>query len=255
MRSRFPFGLRLPAHVVRQRAVLTARYLDVLLGDVRAVSLLLVQAPLIAGLIVGVWSNIDSDSRSLYFVMCLSAFFLGAVNSAREIVKEREIFLRERMFDLSCRAYASSKMRVLFGLGLIQCTALTGIIVAFLPVKVGVFAIAGCLLAASVAGTAIGLFISATATTDDRAVMMVPLIVIPQILFSDFVLPGSELKNWTGALQRVMPVHWTYTLLEKQIDRSLTWNVAVAALLTLGLVVATAYFLTIIRLEHTTYSK
>ncbi|MCB9654185.1 MAG: ABC transporter permease [Deltaproteobacteria bacterium] len=250
-----PFRVRPSPRVLRQRAVLTARYVDVLFGDVRAVSLLLVQAPLIAALIVGVWSNINSDSRSLYFVMCLSAFFLGAVNSAREIVKEREIFLRERMFDLSCRAYASSKMRVLCMLGLIQCTALTGIIVAFVPVKVGVLGIAVCLLAASVAGTAVGLFISATAKTDDRAVMMVPLIVIPQILFSDFVLPGSELRNWTGALQRMMPVHWTYILLEKQIDRSLTWNVAVAAFLALFLVIIVAYFLTIIRLEHTTYSK
>ena len=77
----------------------------------RGLLLLAVQAPLIGGLVAGVWSNVRTDSPTLYFVLVLSAFFLGAVNSAREIVKERALFLREKNYNLSTGAYVVSALR------------------------------------------------------------------------------------------------------------------------------------------------
>jgi len=78
----------------RQVGILADRYFDVLLGDFFAVLLLLMLGPAIGALIAGVWANLATDSLTLYFVLCLSSFFIGAVCSVREIVKERELFLR-----------------------------------------------------------------------------------------------------------------------------------------------------------------
>lgn len=199
----------------RQAGILADRYLDVLLGDPRGLFVLLVQAPLIAILVAGVWSNIDGDSLTLYFVLSLSAFFLGAVNGAREIVKERALFLRERMFNLSTGAYVVSKYRLQAALVVLQCGILAGVVRAYVPLRVNVFGVGLTLILAGLAGASVGLLISAWAKSADRAVMTVPLVVIPQILFSDFVLGKGQLSNWTGALQDAMPVHWAYRLLEE----------------------------------------
>lgn len=208
----------------RQVGILSDRYLDVVLGDARGTLLLLVQAPLIAGAVAGVWANEANDSPMLYFVLCLCAFFLGAVNAAREIVKERSLFLREKMFNLSVAAYLLSKLRVQTILVVVQCVLLAGIVRVIVPMKVNVLAIAAVLLGVGLVGTVVGLTISAWVRTPDRAVAMVPLVVIPQILFSDFVLGEGRLSNWTAEAQRLMPVHWGYRVLDTLRAQDTDWG-------------------------------
>lgn len=199
----------------RKAGILADRYLDVVLGDLGATILLILQAPLIGALVAGVWSNVASDSLTLYFVLSLSAFFLGAVNSSREIVKERAIFLRERMFDLSSGTYLVSKYRVQAILVIVQCVLLTLVVRWFVPLKVNMMLVGLVLVITSLAGTAVGLLISASVRSADKAVAAVPLVVIPQILFSDFVLGEKKLANWTGALEKLMPVRWSYDVFKE----------------------------------------
>jgi hypothetical protein len=213
----------------RQAGILAERYFDVLIGDLGALFLILVQAPLIAVLIAGVWSNISSDTLTLYFVLSLSAFFLGAVNSAREIVKERALFLRERMFNLQIGAYLVSKYRVQAIFVVIQALMLAGVVRAFVPIQVNVLLVAAVLAMVAFSGTAVGLMISSAVSSADKAVAAVPLVVIPQILFSDFVIGEGKLSNWTGIVQSFMPVRWSYDMLKTFRETHVEWGSVVGA--------------------------
>ena len=79
----------------RQSGILADRYFDILLGDVRNILLLVVQVPIIAGLLV--WRNVEQATTTLYFVLVLTAIWFGCTNASREIVKERVIFFCERI--------------------------------------------------------------------------------------------------------------------------------------------------------------
>lgn len=233
----------------RQTGVLADRYLDVLLGDLGGMALLLIQAPAIALLIAGVWSNVDADSRSLYFVLCLSAFFLGAINACREIVKEREIFLRERMFNLSIASYVRSKLRVQLIVVVLSSAVLAGVVRWFIPLKVSLIWVGLTLVAVSLAGTAVGLLISAAVRSPDRAVMAVPLVVIPQILFSDFVI-GDRFSGWTEHARSVMPVYWAYRALEEVREPTTEWLTVLLAFAILAATVFLFYLVTVFVLSR-----
>ena len=227
-----------------QASILSDRYLDVLVSDPRALGVLLIQAPLIGGLVAGVWSNAREDSPTLYFVLVLSAFFLGAVNSAREVVKERALFLRERMFNLSAGAYVVSKFRVQAISMVLQCAILTALVDRFVPLEVNVLVVGLTTLLCALCGTGVGLAISAVVRTADKAVMLVPLVVIPQILFSELILPGGQLHNWTESLQKLMPVHWGYELLDAARLGEGLWTGALSVLILSSMIITCFGFTT-----------
>ena len=237
----------------RQAGILADRYLDILLGDFFGTAILLIQAPLIAGAIAGVWSNLSSDSLSLYFVLCLSAFFLGAVNASREIVKERAMFLREKMFNLSVGAYLASKYRVQAILVLIQCVTLAAMVQNWVPLKINLVAVTAILILTALSGTAVGLLVSSWVKSNDKAVALVPLLVIPQILFSDFVVGQGKLANWTADAQKAMPVYWGYEVLrelrETEVD---AWPV-ILGMLVLGGMIAICFLSALVRLRSARY--
>jgi ABC transport system ATP-binding/permease protein len=222
----------------RQASILADRYFDVLLGDWRALILLFVQAPLIGALIAGIYGEKNSDDTTLYFLLSLSAFFLGAVNSSREIVKERDIFLRERRQGLSVAAYVVSKLKVQALLMTIECALLVGCVWAAAPMRVFPPVVVIVLLLVGLTGTAAGLLVSAIVSSSDQAVMCVPILVIPQILFSESVL-GRDPANWLLTVERLMPVDWGHRLLvELRGDRDLALVLGSPAVLLLTIAVA-----------------
>lgn len=194
----------------QQAATLTERYLDVMLGDIQTLLLLLAQAPVIAALCVVVWGDINEDTKSLYFVLTLTAVWFGCINACREIVKERAIFSRERMFGLSVSAYVLSKARVLSGLALVQVVGLLAIVEWKVGLKGSLVWQFLALLLSAVAGTGLGLLISAVARRQERAVAAVPLLILPQILFSEFAIPREAFGTLTETVEYGMIVRWGY---------------------------------------------
>jgi ABC-type multidrug transport system permease subunit len=233
-----------------QVAVLSDRYLDILLRDPGGTTLLLLQAPLLGAAIAGVWVNLSKDTLTLYFVLTLSAFFLGAVNSSREIVKERALFLREQMFNLSVSAYLKSKFRVQAVLALIQAAALTVVVSSFVPLEINSLLVALVIVLTVFCGTTIGLFISSLVRSSDRAVALVPLVVIPQILFSDIVIGKDRLTNWTGIIQQMMPVHWAYRALENLRSHTIEYGALLIQIIALFLTIAIGFAAALWRLRQ-----
>lgn len=237
----------------RQAGILSDRYLDVILGDLSGTALLLLQAPLLAAAIAGVFVNLARDTLTLYFVLALSAFFLGAVNAAREIVKERALYLRERMFNVSPASYLVSKYRVQLMLVVVQAVLLAGVVSLFVRLEVKLYVLGPVLVFTALAGTAVGLLISSFVRTSDKAVALVPLVVIPQILFSDAVVGAGKLDNWTGVAQKFMPVHWSYEVLEALRAQETEYADVFSGLFVLLALIFVSFVLSLARLRRLSF--
>ena len=153
----------------RQFEILVERNLELLFSDFGNTALLLLQAPIIAGCMILVWRDVAQATDTLYFVMTLSAVWFGAINACREIVKERAIFLRELRVGLEIGSYIWSRLAVLALLGFVQCLLLVVLVDSQVALKGGPFLHFVILLAASLAGTSMGLALSAVSGTADRA--------------------------------------------------------------------------------------
>lgn len=193
-----------------QGAVLADRYLETILADWKNTGLLLIQAPVLAAMAVAVWSNVDKATQSLYFVMVLSAFWLGCMNACREIVKERALFLREKMFNLDVGAYLYSKVRVLTLIASVQIILYTIIVAKWLDTRVPVGWLGLNLLFVALCGTCLGLLISSISKRSDYAVGLVPLVVLPQILFSEFAIGKGQFQGASEVIYTLMPSRWGY---------------------------------------------
>lgn len=213
--------------------VLAARYRDCLLGDAGGLFLLLVQAPLIGWLCAVVWGSIERDTPALYFVLCLAAVWFGCVNACREIVKERAIFERERLFGVRPRDYVISKLWVLAGLGAVQVVLLQGAVEWHLQLRGPMLPELVALFGASVAGTGLGLLVSALATTQERAVFAVPLLLLPQILFSELAIPDTLYSDVVAAVEKAMPVHWAFRVFEESTGLEPRWHMVALFLVVL----------------------
>jgi ABC transport system ATP-binding/permease protein len=144
-------------------------------------------------------------------MLAASATWFGALNAAKEIVKERPVLRRERLAGLRVAPYLSSKIVVLALLCLVQTTALLSII--WLKVSLpssgvimwGPLELWITLVLAAFAALALGLVISASMTNADRATSLVPILLIPQLIFVGG--PGSgTAARW---LSYVMITHWS----------------------------------------------
>lgn len=196
-----------------QFTLLTRRYLDLVLQDRRNLTILLLQAPLIAVLLALVVSAdaVSGNSatfvsaRAVMFLLAMVAVWFGIINAAREITKEAPIYRRERLANLRIVPYVLSKVVVLTALVLLQSIVLLGIVSAKVDVpELGVITSAGVelfvtTLLAALAGLSLGLLISTIAATPDRAISIVPLALIPQIILSGVIFKldgGAVALSW-----------------------------------------------------------
>jgi ABC-type multidrug transport system ATPase subunit/pSer/pThr/pTyr-binding forkhead associated (FHA) protein len=161
-----------------------------------------------------------TDAQKVLFIMAFATVLFGCINGAREIVKESAIYKRERAVNLGIMPYMFSKMAVLGVLCLFQSAILVAVVELGEPLQQGTILppvvetyITLCLT--SLAGLMIGLTISAIAPNNDRAISFVPIILIPQVIFSGAIIP---LKDWvTQILAVVFPTRWAMAALGSSI--------------------------------------
>lgn len=199
--------------LVQQCLTLTGRYFDLTLRDGINLGILLLQSPIIAGLLLLLTSDdaligVEAkdfiprvEATNLLFVFAAVAVWFGIINAAREITKESSVYRRERLSNLRIGSYIFSKMMVLSLLILLQNVALLLIValkVAF-PDETGVILesmpwleIFVTMMLTSLAGTTLGLVISSFSKTIDQAISFVPLVLIPQILFAGLIFKIEE---------------------------------------------------------------
>ncbi|MFL6466726.1 MAG: FHA domain-containing protein [Pyrinomonadaceae bacterium] len=203
---------------IRQWATLSRRYFEVLRKDRLNLFVMLAQPPLIALLtLIVMGANWPRDF--LYFVIALVAIWFGTSDSAREIVRERPVYQRERMFNLGIIPYVFSKLFVLGAVVFLQCLML------YVPLKffhfVGLIAMPGelagipqfwAMLLTGFIGISLGLFISSLFKSPQLATTVVPLILIPQILFSGI---GGVPHGLNKVISLTMPAAWSFDTMKR----------------------------------------
>lgn len=209
----------------RQFGILTRRYLRIMLGDRRTLMILLMQAPIIAGILLLVAKedallNVGSShGRLVLFLLALVAVWFGILNSAREITKEQAIYRRERLASLRIGPYVLSKVFVLALLCLAQSLLLLGILAIkvdfsaevveftkggpvhfmrgeFLGPFGFVLGLGITTFLTSMTGLGLGLLLSSAASSSDRAMSIIPLALVPQIVFALALMPLPQAGAW-----------------------------------------------------------
>jgi ABC transport system ATP-binding/permease protein len=194
-------------HVLLRQAILvTSRYAAIWRGNYPALLAMAGQAIAVAGLLGMLFGNLDAvdatvranHSVNLLFVVAISSFWFGCNNAAKEVVKERTIFRRERDFNLRDESYYASKLLLLTAFSWLQTVLLFSIVGAWCrpPVLFKAESVV-VLLTLSLTGVTLGLAISALAATEEMAITLIPMAVIPQIILSDVIAPVS---SWSKAL-------------------------------------------------------
>ncbi|MFQ3590862.1 MAG: FHA domain-containing protein, partial [Chloracidobacterium sp.] len=196
---------------LRQMAVLSGRYGRVLLADRLNLAILFGQAPIIA-LLTALAVGSDWTRDFPYFVLSLSAIWFGCSNAAREIIKEASVYKRERMVNLGIFPYVGSKLLMLTVIGLVQIALLYGMTAVLESVPGPPWLLFLYLLLSHLVGIAMGLSISALVRTSEMATSLVPLVLIPQILFGGLLLPNEGVAK---AVSVVMPAMWSYDALKR----------------------------------------
>ncbi|RYU58202.1 FHA domain-containing protein [Methylolobus aquaticus] len=206
------------AGTFRQFLVLSARNLDIMRQDRFGLGLMLLLAPVI-GLMDFIWGSTLFDPErgdptkiiTVLFMAGLIAVMVGAMASVREIVKEVDIYKRERAINLKVTSYVLSKVWVGVCLSLYQAAVLLACKWFFVlsssglspPDYAGLFL---TLFLGTLSGYLIGLCISAAAPNQNVAILLVVVVLVPQFLFAGALLPldlipGGE-KISAGATSR-----------------------------------------------------
>lgn len=198
---------------LRQWATLSRRYLRVLARDKFNLLILFAQAPIIALLTYGV-VGAKAQRDFPFFILALVALWFGTSVASREVIRERAVYNRERMVNLRLLPYVGSKLFVLMMIVSFQCILLFGTLKLLdvttlmnLPGKLGGVPQLLVMILTGMVGVALGLFISAVVKTSEMATSLVPLILIPQILFSGLVGVPVGFAKVVGV---VMPATWSF---------------------------------------------
>ena len=219
----------------RQYTILSERYFETLLGDFSALVWMVGQAPLIAGLIILRWKSWQA-TETLYFVIALSSVWFGCINACREIAKEKSIYRRERLFGLNIGAYLASKIKILSLIGLVEMFLFYFLINRYLDTDLNLALAFLSLFGLYFSGMSLGLMLSRWFGSVAKAVISVPIAIIPQIVFSKFVLPENTLQGAAVKIEKLMIVKWGFEAMKSSKKGEIAYgDYTVAMLMLIGL--------------------
>jgi ABC transport system ATP-binding/permease protein len=210
---------------VRQMTALTRRYVRVIASE-RGYLAFMGALPVVLGVLIRAFPARDGlagppgtnqNARELLVMLVACACLAGAASSVRELVKERGIYIRERAAGLSSGAYLVSKLLVLGVISIVQSLILVALGLAGRPMpSTGAF-LTGAPLAELILGVAAldlasmcaGLLVSSLIGTPEKAVPLLVLLTIIQLILSGGVI---SLKGIAGLSQLawVVPSRWGF---------------------------------------------
>ena len=206
-------NLSLGADVGRQCASLCKRG-GLLIGrDHRLLWTMLAQ-PLFLGLLICLTQYDASHVTSLLFFSIVVAIWMGLNNSIRDLVRERKLYIRDRLAGLQPGAYLFSKLVVHTAVGAAQLILLIAIVrlcatrlfaepVADDLRAVSLFWLFCVLITCYVGALGLGLLISALVNTEETAVAFLPLLIMPQLLMS--AVGTSQVEDVYHRPQEIQP--------------------------------------------------
>ncbi len=198
---------------IKQLSILAQRYFQIQKRDRINLALALLTAPIGISLITVALKDkhplvlpaqpdatLAPLALRVLFVFTCAALWVGLSSSLPEIVKEAAIYLRERLVNLSLFAYLGSKLTILSSLALLQ-TLLISLVVLILfkspepkliTWQLGLSITTFLTLLTSMS---LGLMISAIVKNGSQANSTLPLLLIPQIIFSGVLFKMEDLAS------------------------------------------------------------
>ncbi|MBQ9470228.1 MAG: ATP-binding cassette domain-containing protein [Bacteroidales bacterium] len=217
----------------RQTWIYFRRNLLSKLANTQFIYVSLLSAPLLA-LIVGYFSKYihgtladpnayifsENDNLPGYLFMSIIAMvFLGLTISAEDIVKDRKTLYREKFLKMSYLSYINSKVLVLLMFSAVQS-------LLFVLVGNWVLEIQGLfwehwlvLFSTAFCSNMMGLNLSAALKSVVAIYVSIPLLMVPQLLFSGVIVPYDKLHKRIAHAEYVplvgdlMPSRWGYEAL------------------------------------------
>lgn len=188
---------------LKQFMILSARNVQIITRDRAGLIFLLATAPLVSLLDVILASLLgrnpfafsDGNMANVMitlFLLTIYGVMVGGISQMREIVKEQDIYKRERLVNLQILPYVLSKVWVAALLALYQAVAYTVVhYLAFqMPGGISEFIQVYITMAlATLAGMMLGLFASALAPNASSAPLLVIMLMLPQIVLGGALIP------------------------------------------------------------------
>jgi ABC transport system ATP-binding/permease protein len=206
----------------RQLRLLSQRNLTILVQDRAGLVLMLLVAPVLGLLdLIMVRRNVfdvtqgdSGQSLTLMFLSGLIAVLVGSLATMREIVKEAEIYRRERMLGLKVLPYILSKIWLCIVIAIYQSAIfwMTKIYLVDLPHNDfnTQLAMYFTLFMSTLAGLIMGLLISALSTTQNIAPLLTVIFLVPQITLAGAIFPLNALGPPGQWISRFTVTRWSY---------------------------------------------
>ncbi|UJB68002.1 ATP-binding cassette domain-containing protein [Acaryochloris sp. 'Moss Beach'] len=227
-----PSGMGLMKSSLRQGAdpwwqgwVLSQRYLTLVLREHYSLILLLFTAPVGIGLItfalqdrnsLVVLANANDPMQAplalrVLFIFTCAAMWVGFSSTSQTIVQEAQIYARERLVNLRLWSYLGSKVLIHAALAIVQVILVLGVIqLSFNAPEPSLIGWGlGCGITTYLtlfASLSFGLMVSAFVNTSIQAASALPLILIPQIVFSGVLF---DLEGIARFLSWLMISRWS----------------------------------------------
>ncbi|MBN2790265.1 MAG: ATP-binding cassette domain-containing protein [Candidatus Delongbacteria bacterium] len=175
------------------------------LRDKSNLAITFLEAPVLGAIIALLLKYIPGEEYSLYdnkylmtfiFLSVIVSIFFALSNSVDEIIKDATILLREKMLNINSFEYYVSKFLTLMVFSIVQ--NLLFLIVGFWILELKELFVNYLLILTlvSIAGTSMGLFISSFPKLTSKAAQnIIPLILVPQIIFGGFIVKFQDINR------------------------------------------------------------
>ncbi|MFL5763913.1 MAG: ATP-binding cassette domain-containing protein [Bacteroidia bacterium] len=178
------------------------------LTNTQYISINLLEAPLLAFILAYFikFVNLDLSNKIGYtfreneniiiymFMAVVVALFIGLTVSAEEIIRDRKIQKRESFLNLSKGSYIWSKIIIMFTLSAIQAFLFVGVGNYVLEVRGMLGSYWVLLFSTFCFANMLGLNISASFNSAVTIYILIPILIIPQLLFSGVMVKFDKLN-------------------------------------------------------------
>jgi ABC-type multidrug transport system ATPase subunit len=162
----------------------------------------------------------ENENIPVYiFIAVIVAIFIGLTVSSEEIIRDKKIRKREQFLNLSRHSYLFSKVSLMMAISAVQMLLFVLIGNYILEIQGMTFKYWFMLFSACVFANVLGLNISATFNSAKVIYIIIPIVIIPQLLFSGIIVKFDRLNPifasqsgvpWIG---NIMASRWAYEAL------------------------------------------
>lgn len=199
-----PVGSSKPPCKLKQFRIFFKRDVLSKLANLQYILINMLEAPFLALILAFFVKYYNSDENryifaenenlpQFLFIAVVVAIFLGLSVAAEEIIKDKKILKRESFLNLSRRSYLLSKLSIMFIISSIQMLFFVLIGNYILEIKGMWLEYWFILFSTSCYANVVGLIISATFNSVKVIYITIPVLVIPQLLFSGVIVKFDKL--------------------------------------------------------------